>query len=398
MTWVTVILAAAGLPVLAACLYLFALTLVALAAPRRSRPAFRTRRRFVVVVPAHNEEIGLGRTLTELSRLHWRADHLRVVVVADNCTDDTARVARQHGAEVMERHDTARRGKGYALDFAFRQLLTEPSNAWHAAVVVDADTVVSPNLLDACSARFDAGARAVQATYLAFPRRGALSAITQTALTAIHVVRSTARERLGLSVGLKGNGMAFTRALLATMPHRAYTRTEDLEFGVQLALAGVRVAYAGDTTVWGDMPVTDAVAARQRERWIGGRMEVAHHYLRRLVRSAVRHRSLMRADVALDLLIPPVSVLAIATVCGVALSAALASRGAWTAFGIWAAAFAALGVHVLDAARRAGHAWDLLGFAGALPAYALGKLRITLRAPARFGEAWVRTARAGEAA
>lgn len=398
MTWVTLVLVAAGLPVLAACLYLLALTLVALRAPRQLRPPFRTRRRFVVVVPAHNEEIGLGRTLAELSRLSWRADHVRVVVVADNCTDDTARVARQHGAEVMERQDAVRRGKGYALDFAFQRLLSEPSNAWHAAVVVDADTVVSPNLLEACSARFDTGARAVQAAYLAFPRRGALSAITQVALTAMHVVRGTARERLGLSVGLKGNGMAFTRALLATTPHQAYTRTEDLEFGVQLALAGVRVAYAGDTTVWGDMPVTDAVAARQRERWIGGRMEVAHHYFGRLVRAALRRRSLMRADVALDLLIPPVSVLAVATVMGAAVAAVLAPQGGWVALAIWGTAFAALAVHVLDAARRAGHGWDLLAFAAELPSYALGKLRITLRAPARFGDAWVRTARTGEAA
>lgn len=397
MMWVNVALAAAGLPVLAACLYLLALTFVARGGVHRVRPTFRTRRRFVIVVPAHNEEAGIGRTLTELARMAWEPRFQRVVVVADNCTDRTADIARLHGAEVFERNDATRRGKGYALDYAFRRLLSEPANAWHAAVVIDADTVASSNLLDAISRQLDCGARAVQATYLAFPRRGALSVITQVALTAIHVVRSTARERLGLSAGLKGNGMAFTRALLASTPHAAYSRTEDLEFGVQLALAGVRVAYAGDAVVWGDMPSNDAVATTQRERWIGGRMEVAHAYVGQLLRAAVRRRSLMRADAAIDLLIPPVSVLAITAVLGTVLSVVAVFGGAWMALLIWGTALAALAAHVFDAAERAGQTRDLLSLVTDVPRYAFDKLRITLRAPARFGDAWVRTARSGEA-
>lgn len=397
MTLVNFVLAAAGLPVLVACLYLLALTLIALAGNRRIAPAFLTRRRFVIVVPAHNEEAGIARTLDGLDRLVWRPDHKRVLVIADNCTDRTAVIARQCGAEVLVRTDAERRGKGYALDFAFSQLLKEPTNAWHAAVVVDADTIVSPNLLQAFSQQLDNGARAVQATYLAFPRRGALASVTQIALTAMHVVRTTARERMKLSVGLKGNGMAFTRALLASTPHAAYSRTEDLEFGVQLALSGVRVAFAADATVWGDMPTSDTVATRQRERWIGGRMEVASLYVRRLLVAALRRRSMLRLDTAIDLLIPPVSVLALATVAGTAASAVLMLRGASTAFAVWSIACAALAVHVIDAARRAGRAWDLVALLTTLPRYAVDKLTITLRAPARFGDAWVRTARTGEA-
>ena len=398
MTIFALILACAGLPVLAASLYLFGLTVIARTTGRARTPVVLMQRRFVIVVPAHNEAAGLGHTLTELERLTWRRDLWRVVVVADNCTDDTAGVAERHGAQVLVRNDSTRRGKGYALDFAFRQLLAEPANSWHAAVVVDADTIVAPNLLEACSEQFNTGARAVQAAYLAFPGNGPLSVITQVALTAIHVVRSTARERLGLSAGLRGNGMAFTRLLLAGTPHAAYSRTEDLEFGVQLALSGVRVAFAGNTAVWGEMPSTNAVATHQRERWIGGRMEVSRRYLGRLLQLAFTRRSLMIADVAIDLMVPPVSVLAIAAGAGTTLAAVAFLGGKYLALAIWGTALLALAGHVLDAAARAGRLGDLLALVGAIPRYAVDKLQITLRAPGHFGAAWVRTARAGELA
>ena len=91
-------------------------------------------------------------------------------------------------------------------------------------------------------------------------------------------MRSGARERWGLSCGLRGNGMAFTRQVLRDVPHTAFTRTEDLEYGLLLGLHGVRVAFAGDTTVFGDMPDTAAVVTQQRERWIGGRLALAKRF------------------------------------------------------------------------------------------------------------------------
>lgn len=398
MTLLALILSVAGLPVLAMACYLAVLTIVA-RLPWRASAAAAThpRRRFVIVVPAHNEAAGIGRTLSALDNLDWHPAFRRVLVVADNCSDRTASIAVQHGAEVLVRNDATKRGKGYALDFAFRRLLSEGSNDWHAAVVVDADSVVSPNLLKECSAHFDRGARAVQAAYLPVPRSGALAAITHIALTAIHVVRGIARERLKLSAGLKGNGMAFTRALLATTPHTAYSRTEDLEFGVQLALAGTRVAFAGSATVLGDMPVTDRVATRQRERWIGGRVEVARQYIGRLLTAAVRRRSAVCLDAALDLLVPPVSVLAVVATTGTVLGAGALLGGAWAPLAVWGAALVLLALHVLDAAFRAGRAWELLDLMAAIPGYAIDKLLITLRAPSQFGGAWIRTARAGEA-
>ncbi len=398
MTTVDLLLALAGAPVLVFTLYLLALTFLSLKRNPPVRPAGEMHR-FRVVVPAHNEERGIGRTLWSLRRLEYPPSRYEVVVVADNCTDRTADVARSYGARVLERHDPSRRGKGYALRFAFEALRREPVHAWDAVVVVDADTVVTPNLLQAFADRLGAGEQAVQAAYLPMPSAGGrLGIITEVAFTAFHVVRSTARERLGLSAGLRGNGMAFGRALVAAVPHEAFSRTEDLEFGIRLGLNGVRVAYAGEATVYGDMPERSDVAGTQRSRWIGGRVEMARTHLPALARTAVKRRSLMMADLAMDLLVPPVSMLLLAVAAGTAVTAltTLAGAGLGAAAIVWSAAAGALALHVLDAARRAGRLPDLLKAPAALAAYAVEKSAIVVRSFRPTGQEWVRTARPGE--
>lgn len=393
------ILAAMGLPFLGAGLYLLLMTLLW---RRPANTVGSQTQRFCIVVPAHNEEAGIGSTVRSLQALDYPADRRRIVVLADNCTDDTAAVATAHGAEVVERADPERRGKGWALQYGIERLLGEDDGrpAWDALVVVDADTLVKPDLLQALSARFDAGAAAVQAAYL--PRGGggsAIAVITEVALVAFHLVRSAARERLGLSCGLRGNGMAFRRDVLRDVPHAAFSRTEDLEFGVLLGLHGVRVAFAGETRVYGEMPERPAAVASQRERWIGGRAAIARRFAAALLRGAVRRHSLMLADLACDLVLPPLSALAVVTAAGLATSAAFAALTgeAALATAVWSVAFAALGVHVAHAARIAGRGRALMAAAGAVPRYALDKTLTALRALRRSEDTWVRTPREGEA-
>ena len=395
MNW---ILALVGLPLLAACLYLLVLTLLS----RRPSASPRTadHLRFVVLVPAHNEERGIAATIDSLTALDYPADRRRVVVVADNCSDRTAVVAAQHGADVLVRHDTGRVGKGYALQYAIDSLLASAAQQpWDALVVIDADSSVSPNLLRSFATCFEAGEVAVQAAYL--PRRtgnGAVSVITDVALYAFHIVRSTARERLGVSCGLRGNGMGFRRALLAAVPHTAFSRTEDLEFGVLLGMRGIRVGFAADALVRGDMPEQAAAVVTQRERWIGGRVGLARRFVPALVRDALRQRSLMLADLAADIVVPPLSVLALATVGGLAASLVLSALlgGVTIALTVWATAFAALASHVAHAAWLAGQGRAFLRAAWSLPGYALGKTTITIKAWKPSDERWHRTPRQGE--
>lgn len=397
---VTTLLTITAAPVALAAGYLLFLTLLW----RRPGPAVEPLRRpaCCVVVPAHNEAAGIAATLASLRQLDYPADRFRVVVVADNCTDDTAAIAVSSGASVLIRTDASRRGKGWALRFAIDRLLAEPAGSWDVLLVVDADSRVSPNLLTAVTSRVATGARAVQATYLPLPSSaGPTAVITDVAFAAFHRIRSAGRERLGLSTGLRGNGMAFTRDLLEDVPHGAFSRTEDLEFGVQLGLRGVRVAYADEAVVRGEMPDRPDVVTGQRERWIGGRAEMARRFVPVLVQGAWRSRSWMLADLACDLLLPPLSAVVLAAAAGLGASV-LASW--WLDAGMavvwpWAAACGALLIHVAVAARVAGRTADLLRAAWAIPHYAWLKTAITARAAWRSGEvntSWIRTAREGE--
>jgi 1,2-diacylglycerol 3-beta-glucosyltransferase len=394
------VLGLAGLVLLAMTGYLAVLTFVWRRPPAAADARCSTR--FRILVPAHDEERGIASTIRSLQAVDYPRSNFDIVVVADNCTDRTAEVAAAAGAQVIARTDEARRGKGWALRHAIDRLLVPAAGSgpeWDALVVVDADTVVSDNLLRSLAAKFEAGAQAVQVAYL--PRRGGrgpLAVITEVALTAFHLVRSGARERLGLSCGLRGNGMAFCRALLRDVPHDAFSRTEDLEFGVMLGLRGVRVVFAGDTTVYGEMPTDHRVAGRQRERWIGGRTAMARRFVPGLVGDALRRRSAVSADLAMDLVVPPISTLAVALVCGAAASvlAAFVAGQFTVSLAVWVAAAACLAIHVLHAARLAGQGAAFGAVAWAVPAYALRKTGIALRAIRPSEETWVRTTREGE--
>lgn len=397
MIWtIDLALAAVGLPVLGAALYL----LVATVLWRAPKPlGTRGQTRFVVLVPAYNEAQGIGATVRSLQAADYPRELVRLVVIADNCTDATAAVAVAHGAEVLERADAERRGKGYALRFGIDQLLREPQASWDALVVVDGDSSVDPAFFHGLAASIEVGEQAVQAVYLPRPGgRTSVSVITHVAFVAFHLVRSAARERLGLSCGLRGNGMAFTRALLDAVPHTSFSRTEDLEFGIQLGLQGIRVAFADGARVYGDMPDVRGAVRSQRERWIGGRCAMVRRFAVPLFRRACRHRDVVAADLAMDLFVPPVSVLVATAVCGLALDTAVDVMTLARGYGevVYGPALAALAVHVSHAARVSGQGRAFLRASLALPSYALDKALTTFRVAARTDETWVRTPRKGE--
>ena len=269
--------------------------------------------RFVVVVPAHNEELSIGSTVRDLAQIDYPASLFRIVVVADNSTDGTAREAEKAGAEVLTRNDPSRRGKGYALEYAFDRLLNDADRPVDAVVVVDADTTVSPNLLRAFAGRLAAGESALQASYqVANGEATWRTALMSVAFACMHDVRSVGRERLGLSTGLRGNGMCFSVRALREVPHRATSLVEDVEHGLDLAAANIRVAFVHDAWVKAEMPEHSEEASSQRQRWERGRSKLRRERLTGLVSTAVGKRDLMTADLAADLAIPPLATLALA--------------------------------------------------------------------------------------
>ena len=334
---------------------------------------------FEVIVPAHDEEAGIADTVRNLRALDWPI--FRVVVVADNCSDRTAEQARAAGAEVLVRDDPSRRGKGHALAYAFER------SAADAVVVVDADTVASPNLLSAFAARIARGAQAMQADYAVKNRDASWrTRLLVIALALFHVLRSLARERLKLSCGLRGNGMCFTRALLREVPHDAFSVVEDVEYGLRLGEAGRRVHYVEEAHVYGEMVSAGSRAVSQRQRWEGGRRQMARAHGLRLLRLGVARRDPVLLDLAMDLLVPPLSAVAAAAFAGLALSLLAGSAAAW-AFG---ASCAAVLAYVVRGWQLSGSgARGLLDLACA-PAYVVWKLIARLRGAPRE---WVRTAR-----
>jgi cellulose synthase/poly-beta-1,6-N-acetylglucosamine synthase-like glycosyltransferase len=276
--------------------------------PIRVQAASQTR--FAVLVPAHDEELLITRTLHNLLALDYPRDQYRVHVIADNCTDDTAALARAAGAVVHERTDPAQRGKGYALRWLFRQLLADPQSG-DAFVVVDADSVVNPGFLRALDGHLARGAVAIQG-YDTVLNVGASwgTALRYVAFALLHYLRPLGRRAFGGSAGLKGNGMAFRRDLLARGDWDALSITEDLQFHLDLLLAGHVVTWAPDAVVWAEMPSSMKAAYAQNVRWETGRLFLLRHYVARLLAAAVRRRSLVLFDAALENLVPPFSIMA----------------------------------------------------------------------------------------
>jgi 1,2-diacylglycerol 3-beta-glucosyltransferase len=379
-----------AVPAAAACAYLALCTL--LSARERPPSASARRLRFDVFVPAHNEETVIARTVANLRRLDWPQDRFRVIVIADNCSDATASIAAECGARVLERSNLEQRGKGYALSFAFER---SAAQAWaDAVVVIDADAEASSNLLEAFAARIEQGAQAVQAHYgVLNPFASWRTRLITIAKAAFHIVRSRARERLRLSCGIRGNGWCVTHELLRRVPYRAFSLTEDVEYGIELGLAGFRVHYAEEACSDADMVSGEQIARKQRQRWEHGRFELIREKTFPLLHAALRKRSAVCLDLALDLLVLPLSYVAlnVAALIGVAALATWwhPALQAW----LWLGAGCALAliVYVLRGWQLSGiGAIGLLDLARA-PGFLLWK--ILLMAKRRGSADWIRTDR-----
>jgi len=343
----------------AAVLYLWAWALVGLI------PAFRRERRgaarsdgcpsFVIVVPAHNEEARLPALLEQLRRLAYPADRYETWVVADNCTDDTAGMAQREGARCLVRHDPDRVGKGWALRLAFEAACEAGADA---VVVVDVDSTVSPNLLQAFAARLDAGPRSSQHSD-GDPMRGhrqrALQASNRlvpggTAQSLLLAAESVLEDRLfygskaraGLPVLLRGNGMCLATSLLRERPWEAFSLAEDVEYGAALLASGERPGYVDDAQVTSMAPLGSGQMVVQRSRWGRGHRRVLLRYGPGLLWKGIRALDLGLCDAAVGLFVTSKS--ALACLCAGSLAAAWALRGV---VGDWPAWLSAAGVLAL---------------------------------------------------
>ncbi|MCW3065488.1 MAG: hypothetical protein JWN32_2660 [Solirubrobacterales bacterium] len=373
----------------------YLLTLLVAAAARRPRaaPEAAVAPAFLVLVPAHDEEAGLGSTLAALRALDYAPDRYELLVIADNCTDATADIARDAGATVLVRDDPEHRGKGAAIAWALdRALPTRPDV--EAIALVDADCLPSPNLLTAMGSRLAAGAAAVQVAYtVSNPDDSPATALRYAGFALVNVLRPRGKSALGLSCGLFGTGMAFRRDLLARVPWVARSLAEDAEQHLELVDAGAIVAFAPEAQVTSPMPVGGQAVRDQQLRWEGGRVDIVRRWVPRLAVHGVSRRDPQRLHAALEQLVPPQS-LSLAAHAALAL-AAVASRDR-TTLRLLAASAGGQVVYVLGGLAVVRAPRSVFLALAAAPALVARKLGIYGRLLSGRGPtAWRRTARDG---
>ncbi len=232
--------------------------------PRRSQASAEARFTFAVLIPAHNEELSLEATIQSVFRSEYPADRLRILVVADNCTDRTAEIARAAGAECIERVDPLNRGKGYALAVGIPAALKTGADA---VLILDADCELDPGALRSFAAAFANGCSVAQAAVVARnPNEGPTGQVTAVGATIDNAI-AAGLTRLGRTAPLRGTGMAFAREVLERFPWTAFGLTEDAEYAARLKRAGIRVAFRGDAIIRSEAPAGLSAFRTQRRRW-----------------------------------------------------------------------------------------------------------------------------------
>lgn len=367
-----------------------------------SQNASKDHPNFVILIPAHDEALTLPASLAVIKALPVpeNVPVPLVVVVADNCSDNTADLARQAGVIVLERHNQEKRGKGYALEYAIDYLLSEYSLAqFNSLVIFDADTLPDQNFLKEACYALQSGQAILQGCYdILKPAESRRTRLLYTAFVIYNHIRPLGRAALGLSDGLRGNGMVFRREVLEAVPWKAFGLVEDIEYANRLVLSGRRVLYVPQAKLYGQAPGNRQAATTQRMRWESGRFSQARHDLPALLGRALRRADFNAFDRAMDLLIPPLALLAMLLLGLAALDSLcwFILGGGWLGATLWGwlVLLGSMGLFVIGSlvvARAPG--WAYLALLSA-PVYIVWKLQIYLRLLVkRAPDQWERTQR-----
>ena len=343
--------------------------------------------RLAVVMPAHNEASGIAACVTNLQASLDKTTGCSLIVIADNCEDATAAYAAEAGARVLVRQDTVNRGKGYALDYAFKTLLAENYDGF---IVIDADSRVDDALALNFQLAFAQGADALQCRYrIANPQASRRARLQNVAWLAFNDLRLSGREKLNVSVGILGNGFALSRAVLEAVPYEAGSIAEDMEYHLRLVKAGYQVHFLDTVTVYSDAPNQGDNAAVQRSRWEGGRFRLIMDHVPALFMGVLQGQSRLLEPLA-ELLLLPLAYHVLLLLLTLLIPLPLLQYYA-------AAGLLLVVAHVLIAIRLGGGGFDDIKALATVPFYILWKLTLMpkLWRNARNNAQWQRTDREG---
>lgn len=259
---------------------------------------------FAVIVAAHNEEQVIGQLVENLHLLHYPDKLYDIFVVADNCKDRTAEIARTKGAIVYERFNDLQRGKGFAMEWMFTKLFGL-ERKYDAVVVFDADNLVHPNFLLEMNSRLCKGEKVIQGYLDAKnPNDTWISGTFAISFWLVNHIWHLAKYHIGLSSVLGGTGMCIATDILYRFGWGATCLTEDMEFTMKVLLKGIRTTWAHDAIVYDEKPLTFKQAWNQRRRWAQGHFDVAGRYIPQLVYEGIRQRNIAILDGVIHLVQP----------------------------------------------------------------------------------------------
>jgi cellulose synthase/poly-beta-1,6-N-acetylglucosamine synthase-like glycosyltransferase len=324
----TILSAAHGLIALVLLLpaaWLFAEVMAALGRGER-KPLHGEPGPIAVIVPAHNEEDGIAETLQNLRAQVREIDTL--LVVADNCTDHTADIARTEGAKVVERQSNTERGKGYALQFALDHLRAAPPTS---VIFADADCWHSDNFVEGMGLIAERSGHPIQALCLMKARDNAPASrrVAAFAWLMMTQVRMSGLFRLIGAARLTGAGEAFPWSIAQQLKLGSPEIVEDLDLAITLAKEGIKTIHVSEHLVVSYFPTDETAATVQRARWEQGSLRMMTKRAPSLAVNALRTRKLWKLGLALDILIPPLSLFMAMVMGTFLLGVVLACAGAW---------------------------------------------------------------------
>ena len=252
--------------------------------------------RFMAIIPAHNEEAVVGNLVESLKRQNYNKDLYDIYVIADNCTDNTAKIAKEAGAIVYERFNQSKKTKGYALDWFLKQKIEEDA-PYDAFIIFDADNIVDQDFIKNMNKKLCQGEDVVQGYRdIKNPTDSWITAGYAIFYWTMHRFYHLARYNLGLSPLLNGTGFMVRFDVVKPQGWDTVTLTEDIEFSLKRIIKGKRLGWATDAIVYDEQPVGFKQSWSQRSRWTVGHMQCIKEYTKQLAVAAKEKKTMMNFD------------------------------------------------------------------------------------------------------
>ncbi|MGG7057386.1 glycosyltransferase family 2 protein [Clostridium nigeriense] len=265
---------------------------------------YKPTKKFAMIVAAHNEEVVIGKLIESMLNQNYPRELFDIFVIADNCTDNTAKIARKYGVYVYERFNKEQKGKGYALEWMFDKIFNMQKK-YDAVAIFDADNLVSKNWCKEINSKMLDGYKVVQG-YIDSknPNDSWIAASYSIAFWTQNRMYQLARANVGLSNQIGGTGFAIDIDILKKFGWGATCLTEDLEFSCKLILNGEKVGWAHDAIIYDEKPLTLKQSWVQRRRWMQGFTDVASRYFFKLLKKGFKERKWFVLDCALYVIQP----------------------------------------------------------------------------------------------